>query len=297
MSKSEDEKAALQLEGGVGSLAGGPGIRVPGDFLDKLTTTVQPQALSSDAFKDYLSGSGAFGSDYGGGFSQTATTSGGTAGVPLELVLTAKRTTPSMSDRFGPGGLTTLTGGDFSVGPDFGNLGIGMGDMGNFDPTGGTSFDESKFTEAAQKTFGQKAKDTVVGFLKRLARVHPATRNAAFAVDFIKGLQNSESPQEFVKGVVGNLAMRKIGSNVGISPMAMTGLKTARNIQQGNITPGQGIASLGTSAAFRAAGPSIFKSAYDKGGMNAVYGVATLLGMAQNAAQRKIMQPGPGGDG
>jgi len=291
MSKSDDEKAALQSEGGVGSLAGGAGIRVPGNFLDKLTTTVQPKELSSEAFKDYLSGSGAFGSDYGGGFSQTATTSGGTAGVPLELVVTGKRM-PSAGDRFGPGGLTTLTGGDFSVGPDFGSLGIGMGD---FDPTGGLEASLPQFQP--EKTFGQKAKDTVVGFLKRLARVHPATRNAAFAVDFVKGLQNSKNPQEFVKGVLGNLAMRKVGSNVGISPMAMTGLKTAGNIQQGRITPGQGIASLGTSAAFRAAGPSIFKSAYDKGGMNAVYGVATLLGMAQNAAQRKIMQPGPGGDG
>ena len=295
MSKSDDEKAALQSDsGGAGlpSLAGGPGIRVPGDFFDKLTTTVQPKELSADAFKDYLSGSGAFGSDYGGGFSQTATTSGGTAGVPLELVVTAKRGTPSMSDRFGPGGLTTLTGGDFSVGPDFGNLGIGMGD---FDPTGGLEASLPQFQP--EKTFGQKAVGTILGFLKRLARVHPATRNAAFAVDFVKGLQNSKNPQEFVKGVLGNLAMRKVGSNVGISPMAMTGLKTARNIQQGKITPGQGLGSLATSAAFRAAGPSIFKSAYDKGGMNAVYGVATLLGMAQNAAQRKIMQPGPGGDG
>jgi len=299
MSKSEDEKAALQSEGaGVASLAGsaGGGIKVPANFLDKLTTEITPQGLSSDAFNDYLSGSGAFGPDYGGGFSQTATTSGGTAGVPLELVVTGKRM-PSTADRFGPGGLTTLTGGDFSVGPDFGNLGIGMGDMGNFDPTGGTSFDESKFTETAQKTFGQKAKDAVVGFLKRLARVHPATRNAMFVRDFIKGLQNSESPQDFVKGVLGNLAMSKVGGKLGVSPMARAGIGALRNVSQGNITPGQGIASLGTSAAFRAAGPSIFKSAYDKGGMNAVYGVATLLGMAQNAAQRRIMQPGPGGDG
>lgn len=294
MSKSDDEKAALQSEGGLGSLAGGPGIRVPGNFLDKLTTTVTPEGLSAQGFKDYQSGTGAFGPDYGGGFSQTATTSGGTAGVPLELVVTGKRT-PSMSDRFGPGGLTTLTGGDFSVGPDFGNLGIGMGDMGDFDPTGGLEASLPQFQP--EKTFGQKALGTVLGFLKRLARVHPATRNAAFAVDFVKGLQNSKNPQEFVKGVLGNLAMRKVGSNVGISPMAMTGLKTASNIQQGRITPGQGLGSLATSAAFQKAGPSIFKSAYDKGGMNAVYGVATLLGMAQNAAQRKIMQPGPGGDG
>ena len=293
MSKSEDEKAALQLEGGVGSLAGGPGIKVPGDFIDKLTTTVQPQALSSDAFKDYLSGSGAFGSDYGGGFSQTATTSGGTAGVPLELVLTAKRTTPSMSDRFGPGGLTTLTGGNFSVGPDFGNFGLGMANI-DFDPMAGTS--PTMFTEK-QKTFGQKAKETIIGFLKRLARVHPATRNAAFAYDFVTGLQDAENPQEFVKDLVTDLSLRKIGSNLGISPLQRQGISLGLAANRGEITPGQGIGSLATSAAFRAAGPSLFRSAYDKGGMNAVYGVATLLGMAQNAAQRRIFQPGPGGGG
>ena len=119
MSKSEDEKAALQSQGGVGSLAGGAGggIRVPSDFLDKLTTEITPKELSAGDFKDYLSGSGAFGSDYGGGFTQTTTTSGGTAGVPLELVVTGKRM-PSMSDRFGPGGMTTLTGGNF-VGSGF----------------------------------------------------------------------------------------------------------------------------------------------------------------------------------
>ena len=148
-----------------------------------------------------------------------------------------------------------------------------------------------------EKTFGQKAGESIKNFLKRLARVHPATRNAMFVRDFIKGLQNSDSPQDFVKGVLGNLAMSKVGGRLGVSPMARAGIGTLRNVSQGRMTPWQGLASLGTSAAFRQGAPSIFKSAYDKGGMNAVYGVATLLGMAQNAAQRKIMQPGPGGDG
>ena len=274
MSKSEDEKAALQAgSGGAGlpSLAGeaGGGIRVPSDFFDKLTTEITPQELSSlpadikEAYSD----------------------------AP-RIDAVGKR--PSMSDRFGPGGVTTLTGGDFSVGPDFGNLGIGMGDIGNFDPMAGTS--PTLFTEK-QKTFGQKAKETIIGFLKRLARVHPATRNAAFAYDFVTGLQDAENPQEFVKDLVTDLSLRKIGSNLGISPLQRQGISLGLAANRGEITPGQGIGSLATSAAFRAAGPSLFRSAYDKGGMNAVYGVATLLGMAQNAAQRRIFQPGPGGDG
>ena len=148
-----------------------------------------------------------------------------------------------------------------------------------------------------EKTFGQKAGESIKNFLKRLARVHPATRNIMFIRDFIKGLQNSENPQDFVKGMLSNLAMQKVGSNIGLSPMGRAGIRTLRNVSQGRITPGQGLGSLATSAAFQKAGPSLFRSAYDKGGMNAVYGVATLLGMAQNAAQRKILQPGPGGDG
>ena len=291
MSKSEDEKAALQSDSGG---AGLPGIRVPGDFFDRLTTTITPEGLSAKEYDAYQSGTGEFGSDYGGGYSQTATTSGGTATTgPLELVVTGKRTTPSMSDRFGPGGVTTLTGGDFSVGPDFGNLGIGMG---NFDPTGGLDPAAPDFKEP--KTFGQKAKDSIKSFLGKLARIHPATRNAAFAFDFVKGLQNAENPQDFVKGVMGQLAMRKVGGNLGLSGMQKQGISGLMNMAQGKQNLGQTLGSLGTSAAFRSAAPSIFKSAYQSGGMNGVYAAMAALQMAQRGAQRKVYSAlGPGGGG
>ena len=148
-----------------------------------------------------------------------------------------------------------------------------------------------------ERTLGQKAKEQLMNFFKRMFRVLPATRNAAFVFDFIKGLQNSENPQDFVKGMISNLAMQKVGGKLGVSPMARAGIGTLQNVRQGRMTPGQGIASLGTSAAFQRAAPSILKSAYDKGGMNAVYGVATLLGMARQGLQKNIIQPGPGGDG
>ena len=197
---------------------------------------------------------------------------------------------PGMSSRFGPGGMSILTG------PFTGGIGayaspFGIGD---FTPNIPTPVMPQFQPE---KTFGQKAGESIKNFLKRLARVHPATRNVMFVRDFIKGLQNSENPQDFVKGMLSNLAMQKVGSNIGLSPMGRAGIRTLRNVSQGRITPGQGLGSLATSAAFQKAGPSLFRSAYDKGGMNAVYGVATLLGMAQNAAQRKIFQPRPGGDG
>ena len=138
---------------------------------------------------------------------------------------------PNAGDRFGPGGLTTLTGGDFSVGPDFGKLGIGMG---AFDPTGGLDPSLPQFQQ--EKTFGQKAGETVKNFLKRLARVHPATATAAFAYDFVKGLQNAESPQDFVKGVMGQLAMRKVGSNLGLSGLQKQGVGSLINMARGNKT-------------------------------------------------------------
>ena len=268
MSKSDDEKAALESQGGLGGLARGAdgGIRVPSDFFDRLTTTINPIEISSmpsDIRDDYAGAS----------------------------VVEAVGKMPSMSDRFGPGGLTTLTGGNF-VGSDFGNLGIGMGD---FDPTGGLDPSLPQFQQ--EKTFGQKAGETVKNFLKRLARVHPATATAAFAYDFVKGLQNAESPQDFVKGLMGQLAMRKVGSNLGLSGLQKQGVGSLINMARGRQDLGQTIRGLGTSAAFRKAAPSIFKSAYDKGGMNGVYAAAAALSMAQKAAMRRAMQPGPPGDG
>ena len=143
------------------------------------------------------------------------------------------------------------------MGPFTGGIGayaspFGMGD---FTPSIPTPV-MPKFKE--EKTFGQKAGESIKNFLKRLARVHPATRNVMFVRDFIKGLQNSENPQDFVKGMLSNLAMQKVGSNLGVSPMARAGIGTLRNVSQGRMTPGQGLASLGTSAAFRQGAPSIF---------------------------------------
>ena len=293
MSKSDDEKAALESQGGVGGLARGAdgGIRVPGDFFDRLTTTITPEGLSAKEYDAYQS----FDSGETGGFTPNVTSGPGTQAYNQASLVEAIGKRPSMSDRFGPGGLTTLTGGNF-VGSDFGSFGVGMGDTGNFDPTGGLDPAAPDFKEP--KTFGQKAKDSIKGFLSKLARIHPATRNAAFAFDFVKGLQNAENPQDFVKGVMGQLAMRKVGGNLGLSGIQKQGISGLMNMAQGKQNLGQTLGSLGTSAAFRSAAPSIFKSAYDKGGMNGVYAAAAALQMAQRGAQQKVSGAlGPGGGG
>jgi len=286
MSKSDDEKAALESQGGVGSLAGssGGGIRVPRSAFDKLTTTITPEGLSAQEFDAYEAVDS-------GGFTPNGMPSNLRNDYAGASVVEAVGKMPSAGDRFGPGGLTTLTGGDFSVGSDFGGLGVG-----NFDPTGGLDPTLPQFQQ--EKTFGQKAKDSIKGFLGKLARIHPATRNAAFALDFVKGLQNAENPQEFVKGVMGQLAMRKVGGSLGLSGTQKQGIGGLMNMAQGKQNLGQTLGSLGTSAAFRSAAPSIFKSAYDKGGMNGVYAAAAALQMAQRGAQQKVSGAlGPGGGG
>ena len=138
---------------------------------------------------------------------------------------------------------------------------------------------------------------SVTSVLGRLAKIHPATRNATFALGFIKGLQDAKDPKSFVTNVVKQLGASKIGSNLGLSGIQKQGVGSLINMAQGKQDLGQTIKGLGTSAAFRKAAPSIFKSAYDKGGMNGVYAAAAALSMAQKAAMRKAMQPGPGGGG
>tara|TARA_R110002020_G_scaffold440670_1_gene651342 strand:+ start:300 stop:983 length:684 start_codon:yes stop_codon:yes gene_type:complete len=215
---------------------------------------------------------------------------GGDSGVIDEIIVSGIR--PGMSSRFGPGGMSTLTG-PFTGG-GIGSYGTPFG-MGDFTPSIPTPV-MPQFQE--EQTFGQKAGETIKNFLKRLARVHPATATAAFAFDFVKNLQNAENPQDFVKGMLGQLAMRKVGGNLGLSGMQRQGIGGLVNMARGKQNLGQTLGSLGTSAAFRSAAPSIFKSAYDKGGMNGVYAAAAALQMAQRGAQRKVSGAlGPGGGG
>lgn len=269
MSKSDDEKAALESQGGLGTLAGGTGgVSIPSDFMDRMTTTIKPIELSSmpssirEAYSDASR-------------------------------VDAVGKMPSMSDRFGPGGMTTLTGGNF-VGSDFGSLGLGMGDIGNFDPTAGTSFDPSKFAEPEQKQDG---------FLKRLikgyARINPKTAPFMMLKDLKDAFEESDSAGSFMKNFVGKYVTQAATNKLGLSPLARQGAQLGLATARGQITPGQGLGSLATSYGFDKAAPSIYKDIYQSSGgnMNQVYLTAALLNQLQGAAQQKIFEPGPGGDG
>ena len=111
-------------------------------------------------------------------------------------------------------------------------------------------------------------------------------------------MQNAENPQDFVKGVMGQLAMRKGGRQPWFIWATKTRYRRSYEYGSGKQNLGQTLGSLGTSAAFRSAAPSIFKSAYQSGGMNGVYAAAAALQMAQRGAQRKVSGAlGPGGGG
>tara|TARA_R100001460_G_scaffold76339_1_gene117362 strand:+ start:641 stop:1429 length:789 start_codon:yes stop_codon:yes gene_type:complete len=262
MSKSEDEKAALQSQGGLGTLAAGPSI--PSDFMDRMTTTINPIELSSmpsDIREDYAGAN----------------------------VVEAVGKMPSMSDRFGPGGMTTLTGGNF-VGSDFGNFGIGMGDMSDFDPTGGLDPVAPSFKPEKQDGF-------LMRLLKGYARINPKTAPFMMLKDLKDSFEESDGAADFGKKFLTKYATQAATNKLGLSPLTTQGLRTGLAAYKGDITPGQGVASLSTSYGFNKGLPSAYKDAYQRGGMNQVYLTAALAQQLQRAIQKKIFQPGPGGDG
>jgi hypothetical protein len=208
-----------------------------------------------------------------GGFETTGET--GTVGGVDAVIATAKPVDPIAS-------MLRNYGSDISFTPD-----MQTPDMSTF-----VSPDDQP-----QGSFLGNVGKSVTSFLARLAQVHPVTRNAAFAYGFVKGLQDAKDPKAFVKTVLTRLGTSKIGSSLGLSGLQKQGVGSLINMARGKQNLSQTIKGLGTSAAFQKAAPSIFKSAYDKGGMNGVYAAATALSMAQKAAMRRAMQPGPGGDG
>ena len=249
---------------------------------------------------------------YGGGGEM-----GGTDDTGVEIVdevgIWGKR--PGMSDRFGPGGTSIYSPGS---GTNF-DTNVGMFDPSSYikdfmgspyarmiKPSRRKNKDSQEATGSEQTFEGTKEPETgifggTIGpkfkkFFGKLASIHPATRNAKFAYDFIRGLRNAKDPQSFVGGVMKRLAFGKALGGLGLSGMQRQGVGSLINMAKGKQTLGQGIGSLATSAAFRSAAPSLMKSAYKSGGMNGVYAAMAALQMAQRAAQERIAR-GPGGGG
>ena len=171
------------------------------------------------------------------------------------------------------------------------------------DPSSMLTPNMPSFTEPATGIFGgtlgPKLKNSLPGrIITGALRINPGTRGLMMGISLLRGLKNAENPAEFLRQGFTRMALSRAlgGKGLGLSSLQRQGVGSLINMARGKQTLGQSIKSLGTSAAFQKAAPSLFKLAYDKGGPNAVYGVASLLGMAQRAAQQRIAR-GPGGGG
>jgi len=170
------------------------------------------------------------------------------------------------------------------------------------DPSGITP-NMPSFTEPATGIFGgtlgPKLKNSLPGrIITGALRINPGTRGLMMGISLLKGLKNAENPAEFLRQGFTRMALSRAlgGKGLGLSGMQRQGLGSLINMARGRQTLGQGIKSLGTSAAFRKAAPSLLKGAYKQGGMPAVYMAMSALQMAQRAAQQRIAK-GPGGGG
>ena len=253
--------------------------------------------------------------DIGGDFTRSAIASGYSPG---NFGLPGTSADYQAGGKFSPEGIASLTPGGFEITGETGTLNDvdavfatakavdpietmlrNYGSNISFTPDPQTP-DMSTFIKPDDQPKGSllgNVGKSVTSFLGRLAKIHPATRNATFAFGFIKGLQDAKDPKAFVTNVIKQLGASKIGSNLGLSGLQKQGVVSLINMARGRQNLGQTLRGLGTSAAFRKAAPSIFKSAYQAGGMNGVYAAAAALSMAQKAAMQRAMQPGPGGDG
>jgi hypothetical protein len=170
------------------------------------------------------------------------------------------------------------------------------------DPSGITPTMPS-FTEPATGIFGgtlgPKLKNSLPGrIITGALRINPGTRGLMMGISLLKGLKNAENPAEFLRQGFTRMALSRAlgGKGLGLSSLQRQGLGSLVNMARGRQTLGQSIKSLGTSAAFRKAAPSLLKGLYKQGGMPAVYVGLSALQMAQRGIQQRIAK-GPGGGG
>jgi len=213
-----------------------------------------------------------------GGYETTTTSSGGTAGVPLELITTAKQIDPMIGQ---------LMRNEMSFNPSSSMLTPTM-----------PSFNEPA-TGIFGGTLGPKLKNSLPGkIITGALKINPGTRGLMMGISLLRGLKNAENPAEFLRQGFTRMALSRAlgGKGLGLSGMQRQGVGSLINMARGKQTLGQSIKSLGTSAAFRSAAPNLMKSAYKSGGMNGVYAAMAALQMAQRGIQQRIAK-GPGGGG
>lgn len=178
------------------------------------------------------------------------------------------------------------------------------GGIGSLSPTAPTPFQQE--TGIFGGTLGPKLRNSLPGKIIRGAlQINPGTRGLMMGMALIRGAKNAENPQEFLKGAFKKMALQTAmgklmgGKGLGLDSMQKALVGTGINMARGKQNMAQGLGSLATSAAFQKLGRPLMKSAYQKGGMPAVYGIMSALKMAQRGAQRGLSKKlaGPPGGG
>ena len=178
------------------------------------------------------------------------------------------------------------------------------GGIGSLSPTTPTPFQQE--TGIFGGTLGPKLRNSLPGKIIRGAlQINPGTRGLMMGMALIRGAKNAENPQEFLKGAFKKMALQTAmgklmgGKGLGLDSMQKALVGTGINMARGKQNMAQGLGNLATSAAFQKLGRPLMKSAYQKGGMPAVYGIMSALSMAQKGAQRGLSKKlaGPPGGG
>jgi len=183
------------------------------------------------------------------------------------------------------------------------DMGMDMG-IGSLSPTAPSPFQPE--TGIFGGTLGPKLRNSLPGKIIRGAlQINPGTKGLMMGMALIRGAKNAENPQAFLKKAFKQIALQTAmgklmgGKGLGLDSMQKALVGTGMNVAQGKQNMAQGLASFGTSAAFQKLGMPLMKSAYQKGGMPAVYGIMSALKMAQKGAQRGLSSKlaGPPGGG
>mgnify|MGYP003652907037 FL=1 len=173
--------------------------------------------------------------------------------------------------------------------------------IGSLSPTTPAPFESQ--TGIFGGTLGPKLKNAIPPnlrkFLGGIAKIHPATMNAVFLGQVIKGYQGAKDKGAFLKKVGKSVLMRKAMSGANLSSMQKQGIGSLMNVARGKQNWQQELGGFATNAAFSQMMQNFGPKAYQSGGMPAVYALMSAVKMMRQRAQRRVRSglAGPGGGG
>ena len=146
-------------------------------------------------------------------------------------------------------------------------------------------------------TLGPQIKNSALGkILIGALQINPGTAGLMSAISLIQGLKNTNDPAAYLKQGFMKMAMQKVAGNLGLSGLQRSALGNTLGAVRGDQSLPQAFQNFASSAAYQKMAPSIYKRAYNEGGMPAVYLAASALRQGMQGIQGKINQrPSPDG--